>query len=69
MPFFNEAVTIPDGNGSSQDDRFAFTVHLPVPVDLIVIMFCLSIVITLGATLLSAWSASGEKPLAALRYE
>ncbi len=46
-----------------------FTIHLPVPVDLILLMLGLSVVITLGATLLSAWSASGEKPLAALRYE
>jgi len=44
-------------------------VQLPVPVDLIVIMLTLSIVITLFATLLTAWSASSEKPLAALRYE
>jgi putative ABC transport system permease protein len=44
-------------------------VQLPVPVDLIAIMLTLSIVITLSATLLTAWSASSEKPLAALRYE
>ncbi len=44
-------------------------VHLPLPVDLIVVMLGLAVGITLGATLLTAWSASGERPLNALRYE
>ncbi|MEP7286828.1 MAG: FtsX-like permease family protein [Chloroflexota bacterium] len=44
-------------------------VTLPIPYDLIVLMLGLSVGITLLATLLTAWSASGEKPLAALRYE
>lgn len=44
-------------------------VHLPLPVDLVLLMFALSVLITLGATLLTAWSASGEKPLTVLRYE
>jgi putative ABC transport system permease protein len=44
-------------------------VRLPLPVDLVVILFGLAVGITMGATLLTAWSASGEKPLNALRYE
>jgi putative ABC transport system permease protein len=44
-------------------------IQLPPPWDLIILMFVLSIVITLVATLLTAWSASGEKPLTVLRYE
>lgn len=42
---------------------------LPIPTDLIALMLGLAIVITLGATLLTAWGASGEKPLTVLRYE
>jgi predicted lysophospholipase L1 biosynthesis ABC-type transport system permease subunit len=44
-------------------------ITLPVPYDLIALMLFLSIAITLGATLLTAWSASAEKPLTVLRYE
>jgi len=44
-------------------------VHLPVPYDLIGLMLLLSVTITLFATLLTAWSASSEKPLTVLRYE
>ncbi len=44
-------------------------VSMPVPADLIALMMALSIAITLLATLLTAWSASGERPLAVLRYE
>ncbi|MCC7451715.1 MAG: ABC transporter permease [Anaerolineae bacterium] len=44
-------------------------VRLPLPVDLVVIMLGLSVGITLVATLLTAWGASGERPLNALRYE
>ncbi len=42
-------------------------VHLPTPVDLIALMLALSVIITLLATLLTAWSASGETPLTVLR--
>ncbi|HLY27634.1 MAG TPA: FtsX-like permease family protein [Aggregatilineales bacterium] len=44
-------------------------VQLPVPIDLLAIMLFLSIAVTLAATFLTAWGASGEKPLQALRYE
>jgi putative ABC transport system permease protein len=44
-------------------------VNLPLPMDLVVILFGLAVGITIGATLLTAWAASGEKPLSALRYE
>jgi ABC-type antimicrobial peptide transport system permease subunit len=44
-------------------------VHLPTPTDLIILMLAVSVAITLAATLLTAWSASGEKPLNVLRYE
>jgi putative ABC transport system permease protein len=44
-------------------------VNLPLPVDLVVILFGLAVGITIVATLLTAWAASGEKPLSALRYE
>jgi putative ABC transport system permease protein len=44
-------------------------VTLPVPVDLVLLMLLLSVGITVGATLLTAWGASGEKPLRVLRYE
>jgi putative ABC transport system permease protein len=44
-------------------------VTLPVPYDLIALMLILAVVITLGATLLTAWSAASEKPLTVLRYE
>ncbi|MBN2470037.1 MAG: ABC transporter permease [Anaerolineae bacterium] len=44
-------------------------VRLPVPWDLVGLMLALSIIVTLGATLVTAWGASGEKPLAALRHE
>jgi ABC-type antimicrobial peptide transport system permease subunit len=44
-------------------------VRLPVPTDLIALMLALAISITLLATLLTAWGASGEHPLNALRYE
>jgi putative ABC transport system permease protein len=44
-------------------------VRLPLPLDLIVVMLGLAVVITLAATLITAWSASGERPLSALRYE
>jgi ABC-type antimicrobial peptide transport system permease subunit len=42
---------------------------LPVPLDLIAGMIVLAVAITLLATLLTAWNASGERPLEALRYE
>lgn len=44
-------------------------VRLPAPADLMLAMLALSITITLAATLLTAWSASNEKPLNVLRYE
>lgn len=44
-------------------------VTLPVPYELIMLMLALAVGITLGATLLTAWRASGEKPLNVLRYE
>jgi putative ABC transport system permease protein len=44
-------------------------VRLPMPVDIILVMLGLSILVTLVATLLTAWGASGEKPLSVLRYE
>jgi putative ABC transport system permease protein len=44
-------------------------VSLPVPYDLIALMLVLSIAITLFATMITAWSASAEKPLTVLRYE
>ncbi len=44
-------------------------VQLPIPVDLFVLMLIIAIAVTLVATLLTAWRASGEKPLEALRYE
>jgi putative ABC transport system permease protein len=44
-------------------------VRLPVPTDLIALMLALAVAITLLATLLTAWGASGEHPLNALRYE
>jgi len=44
-------------------------VTLPIPWDLIGGMLVLSTVIALGATMLTAWGASGEKPLTVLRYE
>jgi ABC-type lipoprotein release transport system permease subunit len=40
-----------------------------VPTDLIALMLALAVSITLLATLLTAWGASGEHPLNALRYE
>lgn len=44
-------------------------ITLPTPYDLIALMLVLSVVITIGATLLTAWGASQEKPLQVLRYE
>jgi putative ABC transport system permease protein len=44
-------------------------IRLPIPVDLILMMLALSILITLFATLLTAWGAASEKPLTVLRYE
>jgi putative ABC transport system permease protein len=44
-------------------------VRLPVPTDLILLMMILSVLVTIGATLVTAWGASGERPLNALRYE
>ncbi len=44
-------------------------VRLPLPVDLVLLMLALSVVITIAATMVTAWSTSGEKPLAVLRYE
>lgn len=44
-------------------------VTLPVPYELIALMLILAVGITLGATLLTAWGTSGEKPLNVLRYE
>jgi ABC-type antimicrobial peptide transport system permease subunit len=49
--------------------RSFIEIQLPVPYDLMAIMLALSVLITIVATLLTAWSASSEKPLAALRYE
>ncbi|MBN1966807.1 MAG: ABC transporter permease [Anaerolineae bacterium] len=42
-------------------------VSLPVPNDLLALMLVLAVVITLGATLVTAWGASAEAPLNALR--
>jgi putative ABC transport system permease protein len=44
-------------------------VTLPTPVDLVILMLLLSIGITLLATMMTAWSAAGEKPLNVLRVE
>ena len=44
-------------------------VRLPVPADLIGLMLALSVGITLGATMLTAYSAASEPPLSVLRYE
>jgi putative ABC transport system permease protein len=44
-------------------------VTLPAPADLMLAMLVLSVLITLAATLLTAWSASEEKPLNVLRFE
>ena len=44
-------------------------VTMPIPYDLVLLMLVMSVLITLGATMVTAWSASGEKPLVALRYE
>ncbi len=44
-------------------------VRLPAPADLMIAMLVLSVLITIGATLVTAWSASQEKPLNVLRYE
>ncbi len=44
-------------------------VNLPVPVDLMGLMLTLSVLITVLATLLTAWSAASETPLSVLRYE
>ncbi len=44
-------------------------IRLPLPLDLVLLMLALSVLVTLLATLVTAWSASGEKPLNALRYE
>jgi putative ABC transport system permease protein len=44
-------------------------INLPVPTDLLVLMLCLSVGLTLFATMLTAWGAANEKPLVALRYE
>lgn len=44
-------------------------VALPVPWDLIGLMVLVALGVTLFATLLTAWSASSEKPLQVLRYE
>jgi putative ABC transport system permease protein len=44
-------------------------VTLPAPGDLMLAMLVLSVLITLAATLLTAWSASEEKPLNVLRFE
>ncbi len=44
-------------------------VTLPVPYELIALMLVLAVGITLGATLVTAWGTSAEKPLNVLRYE
>jgi putative ABC transport system permease protein len=44
-------------------------VTLPAPADLMLAMLLLSVLITLVATLMTAWSAAQEKPLNVLRYE
>ncbi len=44
-------------------------IRLPVPWDLVALMLALAILVTIGATLVTAWGASGEKPLVALRHE
>ncbi len=44
-------------------------VTLPAPADLMLLMLALAVIITLIATLLTAWSVSGEKPLNVLRNE
>ncbi len=48
----------------------SLVVQMPVWIALYQsIMLALAVGITLAATLLTAWSASGERPLGALRYE
>ncbi len=44
-------------------------VHLPVPADLVLLMLATAVGVTVAATLVTAWGASGERPLNALRYE
>ncbi len=44
-------------------------VRLPVPTDLVILMLACSVLNTITATLVTAWAASGEKPIHALRYE
>ncbi len=44
-------------------------VRLPVPVDLVILMLSTAVGVTVAATLITAWGASGEHPLNALRYE
>ncbi len=44
-------------------------VTLPAPTDLMLAMLVLSVLVTLAATLLTAWTASEEKPLSVLRFE
>ncbi len=44
-------------------------VYLPVPADLVILMLATAVGVTVAATLVTAWGASGEPPLTALRYE
>ena len=44
-------------------------VRLPVPTDLVILMLVTAVGVTVAATLVTAWGASGERPLNALRYE
>ncbi len=44
-------------------------VHMPLPGDLVALMLALAVLVTILATLITAWPAATEKPLTALRYE
>lgn len=44
-------------------------VHMPLPTDLVILMLALAVLVTIAATLITAWPAATEKPLNALRYE
>jgi len=44
-------------------------VHMPLPGDLVALMLAVAVLVTILATLITAWPAATEKPLTALRYE
>jgi len=42
---------------------------MPLPGDLVALMLAVAVLVTILATLITAWPAATEKPLTALRYE